>query len=61
MEDFRLSDIEVININEIKDYYDTPGWSEVQEIINKLNQCFNNEQKNFTYICYYLHELSNLL
>lgn len=62
MEDFKQCDIKIIDSSEIESprgdkLYSTPGWQEVQELIDKLNQCFKNEQENFCYICYYLYEL----
>lgn len=61
MEDFKRSKLVIIEHPERdskgEQVYKTSGYKEVDEIIKKLNQCFENEQQNFCYICYYLFEL----
>lgn len=60
MEDFKYSTVKVENpyskdwargLNKVN----TPGANKVNELIEKLNQCFLAEQKNFVLICYYLN------
>lgn len=57
MEDFKPCNIKIIDRSPEHKMYSAPGWQEVQDLIDKLNQCFKNEQDNFCYICYYLSEL----
>ena len=45
MEDFKACNIKIIDRSQENKLYFAPGWQEVQELIDKLNQCFNNEQE----------------
>ena len=61
MEDFKQCEIKIVYPSEAgkKSYNDKslPGTEAVARLIEKLNECFKNEQQNFCYICYYLFEL----
>ncbi len=61
MEDFKQCEIKIVYPSEAgKDWYNDKslsGTEAVARLIEKLNECFKNEQQNFCYICYYLFEL----
>ncbi len=61
MEDFQQTDIQIIDCPYNKSpNASSPAWDDVNKLIKKLNECFEKEQENFVYICFYLRQLKTL-